>query len=107
MAGRLRHRIELQRQTETTDETGQTNESWQTYARPWAEIIPLSEREYLSQSGDRAELTHRVTIRCRTPLPAPRDRVKHGDRLFDIVGVVNVDERNRFLNLRCTEGADA
>ncbi len=105
MAGRFRHRVELQRKTTTTDETGQTDLAWQTYASVWCEIMPTSTREYLSQSGDRAEITHTIALRFRADV-RPKDRVKYGSRIFDIHGVVNIDERNRFLNLRATENAD-
>jgi len=31
-------------------------------------------------------------------------RISYGTRLFDVKGIINVDERSRFLTLLCDEG---
>ena len=31
-------------------------------------------------------------------------RISFGTRLFDVKGIINVDERDRFLKLLCEEG---
>jgi SPP1 family predicted phage head-tail adaptor len=94
--------ITLQRRGTTQDTTGQVVETWTQLEQAWASIDPVSGREYFNASGERAEVTHKVSI-WYGPTVAPRDRLVYGSRVFDIRSVINVGERNRDLLLMCTE----
>jgi len=48
--------------------------------------------------------SHEVTLRY-LPGITTAHRVKFGSRILPIAGFRNVDERNRVLELDCTEGA--
>lgn len=48
-AGKLRHRITLQKPVKVQDpETGSVENIWQDLAQLWAEVSPLSAREFVS-----------------------------------------------------------
>jgi len=86
------------------DATGQQTETWSSIGSAYARVAPLRGREYLAASGEKANLTHEVTLRARNDVALmPRDRVLFGTRLFDIQSVINVDERDRQWSLMCVE----
>jgi len=49
------------------------------------------------------KVTHEVTIRYMTNIDT-NSRITVGTRKFNIKGIINVDERDRFLKLLCEEG---
>ncbi len=101
-AGRRDKLVTIKRRGTDQDDAGQVIETWTETATVWASILPIAGREYFNASGERAEVTHRIGIVYGVSL-APRDRVEYGDRVFDIKSVINVRERNRDLELMCTE----
>ena len=108
-AGRLRHRIELQADTATTDDAdsfGEVEPSWETYAEVYADVRPLVGTERYAAQQVQASVSHEIRIRFRADvLDTHRVRwVCRGTaRLFDINAVLNVEERDRELLLLCTE----
>ena len=62
----------------------------------------MSSREYMQQSGERAEITHEIILRAG-PTIRPRDRIKYGDRVFDVVGSFDIAERGRHIRVSATE----
>jgi SPP1 family predicted phage head-tail adaptor len=101
-AGRLRHRIEIQRATVTRDAMGGEIKAWQTTAIRWANVVPLAGREYFAgQAGD-ATVSHRIELRY-LPGIVPSMRVKTGDRVLDIEAVLDIEGRHRELHLMATE----
>lgn len=108
-AGQLRHQIVLQRRTMArTANSAEMAETWTSVGTVWANVEPLSGSELLRAQQTQAETTHQVTIRHFDEL-TPRDRVRFGTRLFEILSIVNRDERNEMLTLQCVErfGVDA
>lgn len=86
------------------DATGQQTETWSNIGTAYARVAPLRGREYLAASGEKANLTHEVTMRARNDVSLmPRDRIQFGARLFDIQSVINVDERDRQWSIMCVE----
>jgi SPP1 family predicted phage head-tail adaptor len=74
----------------------------QEFARAFGAIMPLTGNEYVRAQQMDATVSHKI----RTEYIAgvnPRMRLKHGDRTFNVVSVVNVEERNRELEWMCTE----
>ena len=100
--GRLRHRIAIERVTETRDTDGSVIETWSTYATVQASIDPISGREYFAAQSVQTDVTHRIVIRYLSGI-VPKMRVKYGSRIFDILSVINVSERNGELQLMCRE----
>ena len=102
-AGMLRCRSELQRETLVSDGIGGGVKLWEKYADVWAYIKPTSGREALFGMQLEHVITHDVFIRYRSGVVAS-DKLVYNDREFNIVSIINVEERNVWLRLRCEEG---
>lgn len=104
-AGPLRHLVEIQRFTETgRNVAGEAVGSWATITngRRWAYIAPLSAREWFESRAENAEATHLVRIRQMDGITI-RMRVLFGTRTFEVVSLVDIEERGKYLHLLCTE----
>lgn len=104
-AGRLRHQVELQEQMQTQDaQTGEVLVAWQTIARPWAAIEPLSARDFIAAQAQQSEVRARITIRRRTDINASM-RIVHRGLVYRILGVLNDPESGfEFQTLPVAEG---
>lgn len=102
-AGTLHNRIEIQARNAVEDAVGGERGEWATVLTTDAYINPLSGREFLVAHGMQADTTHEITMRYWAPLTA-KHRIKYGDRIFNIDQVLNDDERNTSMTLRCIEG---
>lgn len=69
-----------------------------------ASIAPSTARalERITADASLSKATHIVTIRYREGVTT-KSRIVFKDRLFDVVGVANPDERNTELVLLCEE----
>lgn len=109
-AGRLRHRVAIQRRTGAESGFGEPTDTWSTLATVSAGIEPISGREYFAAQQVQSEVTHRVTIRYFEGVN-PKDRLLWTDpatgvaRYFDIRAVIDRDERHREFALMCVEHA--
>lgn len=101
--GRMRHKVKLQSATATRDAGGGVSESWTTAKELWADIRPVSGAEKYRQGKVQETLTHEITIRHRTGIDT-NYRIQYESRNFNIKSIRNIDERDRFLVLLCTEG---
>jgi len=100
--GQLRHRVTIQRVTETRGTDGSVVQAWSTFANARAEIVPLSGSEDYVAQGLSASVVHRITTRYVTGV-VPKMRIVWGDRTFEINSVRNIDERGRWLVMNCVE----
>lgn len=100
--GRLRHRLELQSATDSTDSYGQPTRTWAAYATVWGEVIPLSATEAPLAQQLQAGITHKVTLRYRSDVTAEH-RIKLGSRYLNVRGVRNVEERGIMLEIDADE----
>lgn len=101
--GKMRYRVELQSTTDTTDTGGGRAQTWSTLAIIYANIIPKSGTERYKHDKITDSVTHEMYIRYRTDID-PSYRIKYGSRTFSIKSILNVDERDRYQLLTCTEG---
>ena len=99
--GKMRHQITFQRPSEEKDELAGYKDDWIDVATTWAQISPVSGREYLTQIRE-TMVTHKVYCRYR-PGITPRMRIKFGERFFQIISVLNWEERNEGLTIMCEE----
>jgi len=83
--------VEIQECTSTPDALGQLTISWGTTQSAWAQIMPLTARELYFTKTVRPETTHRITMRYFPDLTAAH-RIKKGDRIFNILGLINENE---------------
>ena len=102
-AGKLRHRISIQRKVSNDDGMGGGVMSWQEIKSTRAMITPLSGRESLQAQRIEAETTHRLYMRYFADLEQA-DKVVYDGRDFNIKAIINIEERNKYLELQCKEG---
>ena len=102
LAGRLRHRVEFQNESLSSDGQGGSTRTWATRATVSASIKPLRAEERFYNEQLQHNGTHSLLIRYRSDIEAT-DRVKYGSRYFQIVGILNPNERNRQLVITCKE----
>lgn len=103
-AGELRHRVEIQSNTETVDDHNAPQPGWSAEITVSGSIQHLSGRELVAAQQVHSEATYEIKVRYIPTLTVlPSMRVKFGTRYFWILDVDNVDERNRELILACKE----
>lgn len=113
-AGDLRRRIQFQQRVVTLDSFGQQIANWiDVLTNVPANIEPLSGRELIAAQAVNAEVSHRITVRYHPALANPVTtasmRVIYQaaagvTRYFNLASAMNVDERNRAIELMANEG---
>jgi len=86
-SGRLRDRITIQTYTDSLNSYGELVKTWATFATVFAEITPISGREYLQSEQVRGEISHRIRIRYLAGI-LDKMQIVHGSRTFQIVAVL-------------------
>lgn len=101
-AGRLRHRITIERNAGTADAAGHAATTWVQQASRWASVEPLQGRELWQAREVHPEVTHRVTLRWLDGITRAM-RIKHETRVFGIEAILNTDERDVEMVCLCRE----
>ena len=103
-AGKLRHRITLQRKQQTQDPaTGALLTTWVDAASVWAAVEPLSAREFIAAQAVQSSVSVRVTVRYLAGI-TPDMRLLHDGKTYNIAGVLADKESGReYLTLLCAE----
>ena len=100
----MRKRIVIQQTTQAVGARGGIADTWATFKIRWARVEPIGGAEGFT--GDRERAARRVTFELRyTSGVTPKMRVSWDSRIFDILSVSNIDERNRELQLLTEEVA--
>ena len=102
MIGKLRHQVEILKPIITQDALGQEVENLELQKTVWASIEPLSGKEYFSAKQVNSEVTVKLTIRYVESILS-QWVVQFGQRVFNIESIINFEERNRYLQLLCSE----
>lgn len=100
--GNFRNKITIQSTAQAADAYGALVDTWGTFATWWASVEPLNGREYVEAGKVNAEVTTRIKGRYISGV-LPAMRAMFGTRVFSIVSVININERNRELELMCRE----
>lgn len=100
--GELRHRIIIQKQITTQDTFGEQYEEWDNITTVWANINPISGREFFAAESVNSEITHKVRLRYREDIK-PDMRVSYKGRIFRVESVINEFEKDKLLQLMCKE----
>ena len=79
-------------------------QTWVNVAIVYASIQPVTAREQVWGMQTIMTVSHTITIRYRSVLKASW-RIKYGDRFFNIISIINVDEANDYLQIVCKEAA--
>ena len=101
-AGVLRKRITIQKKSVTKNSYGEEVITWVTHCQAWAQMEPLSGREFLEARQIQAEGMVRFTLRYQDGI-VPEMRVLFGTRTFNIQSAIHVEERRREIQLMCVE----
>ena len=104
--GEFRHRIAIEQKTRGSSDGagGAVSETWTTFAEGWAKLEPQTGREIVAADQNVHRLTHRVTVRFRAGVTTAM-RVKYQGRILAILGVRELLENGRWLEIMCEEGA--
>lgn len=105
--GLLDKRVILQSPAGSRDAVGERVTTWTDVATVWAQINPLSVKEQIAAAQSRGSITHKIMIRYSAEVSAVTHawRVTYGARVFTVDGPArNINERDRYIELICTEG---
>lgn len=101
--GSLRHYVEIHALTIIEDDIGNQTEEWAKVAEAWAAVEPLKGDEYLAAASTQAQVSHKVTMRPPGVEVTPANRIVFGSRTLEVESALNLEERNRELQLMCKE----
>lgn len=105
-AGKLRHRIEIQRPQEVQDpQTGAVDLVWVKYADRWAEYVPSSVREFIAAAAVQSEVKGRFVVRYDAGITADM-RVIYRGKQFAVLGppMEDPDSGLEYMTLAVSEG---
>lgn len=104
--GEMRHRVTIEQKTRGASDGagGSVSETWSTFAECWAKIEPKAGREMIAADQAVHRVTHVITIRSRTGVNIAQ-RVIYQSRTLAILGIREMLENGRWLELTCEEGA--
>lgn len=103
--GRTNKRIAFYRYEEKENALLQTEQILTKVKTVWASVEPTRGREYQEAQRIRPELTYKITTRYHKEI-TPDMFIKFKDRLFNIISIINVREKNEMLEIVCTEKMD-
>ena len=103
-SGRLRHKVEVQAKTTAQNPvTGALVPTWTTIASPWADIAPLSGREFIAASAEQSEVRAKIVMRYRNINAAMR--VVHRGMYYNIHAVLpDADSGREHVTIMVGEG---
>lgn len=104
-SGLLRDKVQLQEQQIDRDpETGEEIVTWVTVSEPWAQIVPMSAREFVAAGAEQSEVQGKIVIRYRGEVDATMRIVFRG-KYYAIHGVLpDADSGLEHLTLMTGEG---
>ncbi len=105
---RLTRRLMLEERASLPDGAGGFAVSWRAVGTLWADIAPRTGREDFLAAQARSRMRHRIVVRG-APVGAPSrprtdQRLREGDRIFNILTVTESDPAGRFLEIIAEEG---
>lgn len=102
--GRLRQIVSIERSDPTRDEWNGEIPGWvAVHPAVWAEIVPLSGREFIAAQAAQAAVSTRITIRYHAGITQAM-RVRHGSILYNIKAVLPDPTLRDHLTLMCETG---
>ncbi|SUO95258.1 phage head closure protein [Suttonella ornithocola] len=105
--GKLRHRVSIERPIKRQDPlTGVMTDDWAEITTVWAQIAPLSVREFISAAAGQSEITARILMRYRDDIDATC-RIVYRGKHYNIHGVLADNKSGvEYLNLSVSEGVN-
>jgi len=102
-AGALREPLTFQRRQTLADGMGGAELDWVDLFHTKADVRPLTGREALTGMQREASVSHRIFIRYREDI-LPSARIIMRTKPMQIIAIINIEMRNRWLELQCLEG---
>ncbi len=99
--GRMRYRIVLEENAGSQDEYGNVTDEWIDVCTVWADIVPVSGREYLAAEQNMSETQFKIYIRYRDGVNA-KMRVREGTHVYELLSVLG-NHRSGMLTLMARE----
>ena len=103
MIGKFRQKIKIFEITRTPDGIGGHTTDEDLIHDVWGDLKPANAHEIWKADQLRQKVTHILNTRFISNLKTEM-RIKYDGRDFDIIGIVDLDERKRFLKLTLEEG---
>lgn len=100
--GLMRYIVTVQKIGTGENEFGEPENQWADVVSLRASISPVSGREFAEGFKEHSQLTHKVTIRYNKAVK-PHMRLKLGDRIFDILHIIDPWEMHQEMTLMCRE----
>ena len=104
-AGTLRHQIIIKKKQESLNEYNEPIKTRVPYLTTRAKVKPIKGTETYINHEIHSDLTHLITLRYHEGI-TPLQRVIYGDRVLEILSVIDVDERHRAIQILAKEDAD-
>ncbi len=102
MIGELNKRIVVQHPTLTPDGMGGMTKVYSDADTIWSALWPVKASERVQSDQATMTATMRIRIRYRSKF-LPSWRLRFGNRFFNVVSIINQNERNQWLDLMCEE----
>lgn len=113
-AGRLRHRVSIERLVPVLDtdgeviqdpNTGEVLREWTLLGEAWAAVEPLSAREFIASQETQSKVEARIIVRRQDYIINAADRIVHGVRVYNVAGVLeDRDSGLEYVTLPCSRG---
>jgi head-tail adaptor len=105
---RLTRRLVLEERASLPDGAGGFDVAWRAVGTLWADIAPRTGREDFLAAQARARMRHRIVVRG-SPVGAPSrprtdQRLREGERIFNILTVAEAEPSGRFIEIIAEEG---
>ncbi len=112
--GKLRHRIQLVKPYGPAQDSsgGMALASTSPVVTLWGSVEAITANENLVSDAFVSTVSHKITIRYRGPRQAvpvtiaAQDQIYFAKRVFQVLGVMNPDERTKSLVILCVEVND-
>lgn len=104
--GKLDKKVEIQSSTILPDDGGGHQKTWATVKTVWASVKPMSGYESMIASQRQQEVSHRICIRFMAGGFDTNWRIKWGTRFFSVTSAINIDEADRYMDLKAMERAE-
>jgi len=101
-AGSLRHKITFQQLTVANDTWGHSAETWTDQVTTYAALWTLRGTERMESLKLDNEITHKIRVRYKRDLN-PKMRIKFGERYFNILSMIDPDERHIYYEIMASE----
>ncbi len=95
--GKMRYRITLEENAGSQDEYGNITDEWTEVCTVWADIVPVSGREYLAAEQNMSETQYKIYMRYRKGINA-KMRAREGDHVYELLSVLG-SQRSGMLTL--------